>query len=173
MDAVAFGGLQKANPKEVTCSTCLAWYLDPSESKNPSSPTGQRPSPIDAEVLSTDSLLKSSPLPFLDFRSLNGAELALWEVGKSFSRFSAKVPLVLWQNLACDLFHVARWTLFLGSSDCGGCQGVSGATKDLVVGAFSSLLCYSEREGAIISWNVYNLEKFAGRGKGTYHQSDL
>lgn len=89
--------------------------------------------------------------PFLDFGSLNSAELALWEEGKTFTDLSAKVPLILWQNLDRGLFHVGKGTLFVGSSDCGGHQSVSGATKDLVVGAFSSLLCYSERKGTIIS----------------------
>lgn len=75
----------------------------------------------------------------------------LFGKGENFTHVSAKVPLVLWQNLARGLFHIGKGTLFVGSSDCGGRQGVSGATKDLVVGAFSSLLCYSEREGTIIS----------------------
>lgn len=82
MDAVAFGGLQKTNIKEVTCSNCLPWYLDFSENKSSSSPAVERPSPIEAGVLCTGPLLKSSPLPFLDFRSLNGAKLAFWEGGK-------------------------------------------------------------------------------------------
>lgn len=61
------------------------------------------------------------------------------------------MPLVLCQNLELGVFHMGKGTLFVGSSDGGGHQGVSGASKDLVVGAFSSLLCYSERKGTIIS----------------------
>lgn len=173
MDAVAFGGLQKANTKEVACSNCLAWYLDFSENKSSSSPAVQRPSPIEAGVLCTGSSLKSSPFLFLDFSSLNGAKLAFWEGGKSFTHFSAKAPLVLWQNLAHGLFHVGSGTLFVGSSDFGGHQGVLGATNDLVVGAFSSLLCCSEREVTILSWNVYRLERVAGRAQERDHQPDL
>lgn len=88
---------------------------------------------------------------FSGFQKFKWCQTCFLGRGKSFTHFSAKAPLVLWQNLSRGLFHVGSGTLFVGSSDFGGHQGVLGATNDLVVGAFSSLLYCCEREVTILS----------------------
>lgn len=86
--------------------------------------------------------------------------------GKCFTQFSVKVTL--WQILMCDLFPVGKRTLFVGSSDWGCHQCALGLERILLVGAFSSLYCYCERAVNIISWNVYSLERVAGRALERY-----
>lgn len=149
------------------CSNCLTWHLDFSENKSSSSPAGQRPSQKDAGILCTGSLLKRSPLPFHDFRSF---KWTCWTCslgrGKCFTHFSVKVTL--WQNLMCDLYPVGKATLFVGSSDCRCHRCALGLQRILSVGAFSSLHHYCERAVNIISWNIYSLERVAGRAQERY-----